>query len=249
MTKKIFCIVLALMMVATVFLTGCKDANEDKPESSAIESCDSSEETSIPDSSEEMSDISDESYEDSSEEIITVYYNIKIAEFPFPVTSVEYQLSESMKEKGFLSMEKKDDGSAVYEIKQKDYNEFISQLKASVKGTFDSYNTYFAPYVKSVSYNDDLTEIVITVNKTDYENKSFENGSVYLKINNCITSCRGGVNKYHCFSTGDFTECEIKIVDSMTGDVLETIYSISSILDQLKAEADRLENLFGSQTN
>lgn len=60
MTKKIFCIVLALMMLATVSLTGCKDANEDKPESSAVESCDSSEEASISDSSEETSEFSSE---------------------------------------------------------------------------------------------------------------------------------------------------------------------------------------------
>lgn len=71
MTKKIFCIVLALMMLATVFLTGCKDANKDKPESSVSESCDSPEEASISDSSEETS-IADSSEEasipDSSEE-------------------------------------------------------------------------------------------------------------------------------------------------------------------------------------
>lgn len=68
---------LALMMVATMFLTGCKDADEDKPNSSTpVESLDSSEdvseETSTPDSSEdisdETSDISDESSEDISDE-------------------------------------------------------------------------------------------------------------------------------------------------------------------------------------
>lgn len=89
MTKKIFCIMLALMMVATMFLTGCKDADEDKPNSSTpVESLDSSEdvseETSTPDSSatvsgdesndssedisDETSDISDESSEDISDE-------------------------------------------------------------------------------------------------------------------------------------------------------------------------------------
>lgn len=79
MTKKIFCIVLALMMIATVFLTGCKDTIEDKPENSAVGSYDSSEEASITDSSEEASitdsseeasipDCSEETSELSSEE-------------------------------------------------------------------------------------------------------------------------------------------------------------------------------------
>ncbi len=78
---KIICIVLALLMIATMFLTGCKDADKDNPESSTpVESLDSSEdvseETSIPDSSDdssedisdETSDISEESSEDISDE-------------------------------------------------------------------------------------------------------------------------------------------------------------------------------------
>ena len=115
------------------------------------------------------------------EEIITVNYNAKIEEALFRIP-FEYQLSETMKEKGFLSVQKKDDGLAVYEIKRKDYNEYISRLESSKKEIFDGYSTDYAPYIKSVSYNNDLTEIVITVNKTDYEKVSFENGSGYLKI-------------------------------------------------------------------
>ncbi len=164
------------------------------------------------------------------EEIITVNYNAKIEESLFLIP-FEYQLSESMKEKGFLSIEKKDDGLAVYKIKRKDYYKYISQLELSRKEIFNRYNTDYAPYVKSVSYNDDLTEIVITVNKTDYENISYESGSAYSKIQNCIIGCRNNVSTYHGFSTGDFMECEIKVVDSVTGDVLKTIYSPSSLLD------------------
>ena len=164
------------------------------------------------------------------EEIITVNYNAKIEESLFRIP-FEYQLSEAMKEKGFLSIEKKDDGLAVYKIKRKDYNEYISQLALSKKEIFDKCNTDYTPYVKSVSYNDDLTEIVIAVSKADYENVSYENGSAYLKIQNCIIGCRDNVSLYHSFSTGDFMECEIKVVDSITGDVLKTLYSPSSLLD------------------
>ncbi len=163
--------------------------------------------------------------DNNPEEIITVNYNAKIEERLFLIP-FEYQLSESMKEKGFLSIEKKDDGLAVYEIKRKDYNEYISQLALSRKEIFDKLNTDCAPYVKSVSYNDDLTEIVIAVNKTDYES-----GSAYSKIQNCIIGCRNNVATYHSFSTGDFIECEIKVVDSVSGDVLKTIYSPSSLFD------------------
>ena len=73
MTKKIFCIVLALMMIAAVFLTGCKDTNDDKPESSVSDSCDSSEEASIPDCFEETSELSSEETKDFSNEEARAY--------------------------------------------------------------------------------------------------------------------------------------------------------------------------------
>ena len=162
------------------------------------------------------------------EEIITVNYNAKIEESLFRIP-FKYELSESMIEKGFLSIEKKGDGLAVYTIKRKDYEKFISQFAASKKEILDECSTDFAPYVKSVSYNDNLTEIVISVSKTDYENVSFSNG--YLKIQNCIIGCSNNVGMYHSFSTGDFVECEIKVIDSATGDILNKIYSPSSLLN------------------
>ena len=167
---------------------------------------------------------------DTPEEIISVNYNTKIQESLFKIP-FNYQLSDAMKDSGFLSVEKKDEGLAVYQIKRKDYVQYISQLGASKKEIFDKCNTDYAPYVTSVSYNDDLTQITIAVNKADYENDSYENGSGYLKIQNCITGCINNVALYHSFSIGDFKECEIKVTDSVTGEVLETFYSPKALFN------------------
>ena len=45
---------------------------------------------------------------------------------------------------------------------------------------------------------------------------------LYLRIVNCTIGCGNNVSLYHSFSTGVFSECEIKIIDNNTGDVLKT---------------------------
>ena len=165
------------------------------------------------------------------EEIITVNYRVEVVEKLVQIP-VEYEVSDTLKEKGFLSIEKKEDGLAVYKIKRKDYNEYISQLEASKKEIFDRCNIDYYPYVTSVSYNDDLTKITIAVDKSEYENVSYDNESGYSHIRSCIVGCSNNVALYHSLSTGDFKECEIEVVDSSTGDVLETIYSPKAILEK-----------------
>ena len=164
------------------------------------------------------------------EKIISVNYNTKIYEKLFTIP-FDYQLTETMKENGFLSVKKKANGLAEFEIKQEDYDTYISKLCASRKEIFDEDNTKYRPYVKSVSYNDDLTEITIAVSRSDYDSRSTENGSGYMMIRTCISGCVNNVAVYHSFSTGDFKECEIKVVDSETHEVLETVYSPKRLLE------------------
>ena len=155
------------------------------------------------------------------EEIISVNYNTQIEEALFGMP-FDYELSEKDKERGFISVEKKDDNVAVYKIKRKDYEAFISELGTYKKEIFDKFNNQSDSAIKSVSYNESLTEIVISVDREDYENVSYENDSNYWEIVNCSIGCGNNVSQYHCFSTGEFRECEIKIVDNNTGDVLRT---------------------------
>lgn len=165
------------------------------------------------------------------EAVISVNFNTEVYEAIFR-SPFDYTLTDGQKEKGFISVEKKNDKVAVYKIKRKDYDAYISELVASKKAVFDAYNDGSNPLIKSVSYNDDLTEITIAVDKLDYENESYENGSDYLKIRNCISGCGGQASLYHSYSTGSFNKCEITVVDSATGEVLETISYPEALLEK-----------------
>ena len=155
----------------------------------------------------------------SADPIITVYFdaaaNEALYHLPF-----EYKLTEWDKEVGFLSVEKKSDGVAMYTIKQSDYQDLLDEILRTVKALLDKAATKNVPTVKSITYNDTLTEIVIAVERADFENISFEQDAPYAIIINCISGCGNNVVLYHCYSTGEFTSCTVKVVDSATGDTL-----------------------------
>lgn len=156
------------------------------------------------------------------EEVIKVNYNPKINEHIF-LLSYDYQLTDTQIERGFISVEKKSDGMAVFKIKRKDYEAYIGEIKTSREEFFNEYNNGADPLIKSVAYNDDLTEIIIKVNKHDYENTVYDNGiSPYLHILNVFTGCGSSTSLYLAFSTGDFKQCEVKLVDDSTGEVLKS---------------------------
>ena len=161
------------------------------------------------------------------EEIIDVYYNPKISEALF-IIPFDYELSDTKKEQGFISVEKTEDGNALYKIKRKDYEAFISNFCATKKQNID--NNAVEP-IKSITYNDDLTEIVIAVDRVDYEAKDYSGGSNYLKIRNAKDGCGWEASLYLAYTTDQFKECVVTVVDYQTGEVLDSVIQPKTLLE------------------
>ncbi|MBQ5321347.1 MAG: hypothetical protein J6K88_04765 [Oscillospiraceae bacterium] len=126
----------------------------------------------------------------------------------------DYTLTQEQKEKGFIDIKKNDDGSATYVIEKKDYENFISEFKAITRQTLDelvSKNTYSS--IKSITYNDDFSKIVITADE-----KSFENSLDSFAILSCgLSSCM-----YQMFDVDASGKCIISVKDSTSGEIFKT---------------------------
>ena len=156
------------------------------------------------------------------EEIIEVNYNPKILEYLLQMP-YDYKLTDTQIEKGFLTVEKQDNGMAVMTIKRKDYEAYINELIASRKEIFNKYNDISETLITSVTYNDDLTEITVKVDKADYENNTYENGiSPNLYILNVFRGCGTNASLYLAYSEGDFKQCNVKLIDAITGETLKS---------------------------
>lgn len=150
------------------------------------------------------------------EEIISVNVNLKIYNKIFTGFPLDYTLPDYV-----LSIEKINDDLAVYTIKRKDHEKDIGNIKETRITFLDSYKTEYADFINSVSYNEDLTKIVVTLDKYDYENVSYEYGSAWLKTHGFVDGCVWNTAMYHMYSTGDFKEYEVRVIDNITGDVIE----------------------------
>lgn len=156
------------------------------------------------------------------EEIIEVNYNPKILE-RLLLLPYDYQLTDTQIEKGFTSIEKQNNGMAVLKIKRKDYESYIDEIKSSRKEIFNKYNDSSELLIKSVTYNDDLTKITIRVDKSDYENHTYDNGiSPNRYILDVFRGCGTNVSLYLAYSISDFKQCEVKLVDDSTGEILKS---------------------------
>ncbi len=126
----------------------------------------------------------------------------------------DYKLTKENKANGFTSIKKNSDGSATYTIKEKEYKKFINNLKSETKKAIDELildDTLST--VKTIKYNDNLSEIIITVEKENYEN-SFES---LIETSCGLTACL-----YQMYDIDAPRNCLIKVKDEATGEIFKT---------------------------
>lgn len=130
------------------------------------------------------------------------------------IEDFDYTLTQEQKENGFTEIEKNEDGSATYTIKKKDYDIFLKDYKETVKQGIDeiSKNETFVS-IKSITYNDDFSKIVINAEKD-----KFENSLDAMTIMTCgVSSCM-----YQMFDVNAPGNCFIEVKDVNTGEVFKT---------------------------
>ena len=126
----------------------------------------------------------------------------------------DYTLTDEQKAKGFTNIKKNEDGSATYTIKKKDYDKYIQELRQTAKQGIDELTKdgSFAS-IKNIAYNDNLSKITITANKS-----GFENGLDSLAVFSCGLSS----TMYQMYDIDAPGKCTIEVKDSTTGEVFQT---------------------------
>ena len=125
-----------------------------------------------------------------------------------------YTLTQEQKDKGFISVTKNDDGSATYTIKEKDYKVFIADLRAEATKGIDSIVTEGTfKSIKSITYNDDLSEITITADKAAFGKGLDAMSMMSCSLNSLI---------YQRFDVDAEGKCTVYVKDASTGEVFKT---------------------------
>lgn len=130
------------------------------------------------------------------------------------IEDFDYALTQEQKENGFTEIKKNDDGSATYTIKKKDYDVFLKNYKETAKQAIDELTEEGAfSSIKNITYNEDLSKIVISANKEKFED-SFDS----MVIMSCgLTSCM-----YQMFDINAKGKCTVEVKDSNSGKVFKT---------------------------
>ncbi len=159
------------------------------------------------------------SKEKDPNEIIEVKFDVELYNGCWATVFTEEHYKSTFEKYGFLGYEMVEEGVAVFKIKRSDYEAFDSYMKEGRKKIFDKYIADEKYSAIDVSYNDDLTEFIIKVDKEEYEKQ----GTLYESTGSLIASFRSNVCLYLLFTEDEFKESVILVKDSDSGEVLRTV--------------------------
>lgn len=154
-------------------------------------------------------------------EIIEVKFDVELYNGFYATIFNEEHYKRTFEKYGFLDYEIVEDGVAVFKIKRSDYEAFDSLMKEGRKKIFDKSiadEKYSA--IDDVSYNDELTEFIIKVDKAEYEKQ----GTLYESTKSLIVDFKNNVCIYLMFAEDEFEESVILVKDSDSGEVLKTVH-------------------------
>ena len=124
------------------------------------------------------------------------------------------ELTEEQKTMGFTKMEKLADGSIRYTIKKSKYNIFLKEYKQGMISSLEFlYTSGSYASVKNIKCNDNLSEITIIADKTE-----FENGTDNLFVNQC--GLLGQM--YQIYDVDAPQKVVVQVKDAATGKILKT---------------------------
>ena len=111
---------------------------------------------------------------------------------------------------------KNDDNSTTYKASKTDYNNYMKKLKNIIIEGSQSINIESKENIKEFIYNDDFSNIILVINKDNYQNsKNYDviQHLIPLSIH------------YQLFSKIDENDIKVTIVfkDAETGDIIDSI--------------------------
>lgn len=116
-------------------------------------------------------------------------------------------------EQGFLKAEVNDDGSVAITLTKEHQNELLSEMKTELQKTMDDIiGGDSTPYISKITCNDDLTQMVIEVDREAYE-AAFDMSPLTLGF---------AAMTYQRFS-GQELHCEVVVKDMATGGTIKSI--------------------------
>lgn len=129
--------------------------------------------------------------------------------------SAEPTVTAEAKELGVKKIEKQNDGSFKYTFERSKYKKYLNYLREETKNTMDSIASDAAyKSISKIDYNNNFSNITISVNKEAYEN-SFESIAV--------TACGISGMLYQAFDTSAPHTVTINVKDISTEEIFNTV--------------------------
>lgn len=204
-----------LLCLAAVSFTACSEIVNDGPTGSAVvtESAVSEEEAS---STPEESEVSEaESTAESEEPVDEDSVRITVPDYLLS-SDEDGELTSEQIAVGFRSSKKNEDGSISYLMKKDNYDAYVDSVKEGAVTMLDHMTDGDYSSIHDVKYNNGLTQVVLYVDQTAYENSS----DSYV-----IKGIGSSLALYHVYNGVDAEELEIviQVENSETNEVLETV--------------------------
>lgn len=119
-------------------------------------------------------------------------------------------------EQGFNKAVLNDDGSVSINMSKAKHNKLMDEMSKSAEDTFDSMvGAEDSPYIQKITHSESFDTIQIIVDKAGYESGGL--ASAFIPLTVYVPAA------FYQMFAGVEAHCEIKIVDSATGDTIESV--------------------------
>lgn len=136
----------------------------------------------------------------------------------FKDTDLE-SIKKSAEDQGIKNVTQNSDGSVTYKMSKADHKKMMEEMKTSVSDTLNGFkNGTDYSSITEVSYNDDFSQIKISVDKTEYESNMDSFAALAAGFQGMFYQLFDGRKE-------DDVSVKVDFVDNKTGEILDsTIY-------------------------
>ncbi len=114
---------------------------------------------------------------------------------------------------------KNDDGSLTYNMTEEEYDQVLASLKKTLDNSIEAFKTdETLSCIKDITYNDDITEIVISVDK-----ESYESNANAIMVVPTLGIYGGMMYQMYTGVPDESIKCSVVVKDASTGEQFESV--------------------------
>lgn len=195
--------------LTALLVTGCAQSADIPSSENQSSTSTSEQESNVEESSTDSSDDSE------SIEVNEGIFNVEITLPPaFGESVSEEDLQSAVEEQGWISGTKNENGSITYVMTNGQRDDYLDEMRTSLNESLQQAIDEESDVYKEITYNDDLTEFDVVVNRQAFEN-SFSFLQFTIELSSSFYQTFDGVS-------ADDSKVIINYIEEGTGDIFST---------------------------